>query len=215
MTVENCGGTVTATHTIAIAAPPPGCPHPLEGVSISGPTTGYTDTAYTFAALISPANATTPITYTWSPSPQSGQGTAAVTYTWPTPGTHTITATVENCGGTVTATHTITIAAPPPGCPFPLQGVSISGPTTGYTDTAHGFVATIFPLNATAPITYTWAPEPQGGQGTANVTYTWATTGTHTLTVTAMNCGGVATATHTIVLAQKHALYLPLVLRGQ
>ncbi len=213
VTVENCGGTVTATHTITIAAPP--CPHPLEGVSISGPTTGYTDTAYSFTALISPANATTPITYTWSPSPQSGQGTAAVTYTWTTTGTHTITATVENCGGTVTATHTIAIAAPPPGCPHPLEGVSISGPTTGYTDTAHGFVATIFPLNATAPITYTWAPEPQGGQGTANVTYTWTTTGTHTLTVTAMNCGGVATATHTIVLAQKHALYLPLVLRGQ
>ncbi|RLC81610.1 MAG: hypothetical protein DRI61_03640, partial [Chloroflexi bacterium] len=50
------------------------------------------------------------------------------------------------------------------------------------------------------PITYTWSPEPESGQGTASATYTWATTGTKAITVTAENCGGVATATYTLLL---------------
>ena len=86
------------------------CPHPLSGVSISGPTSGYTDTAYVFAAAVSPANASTPITYTWTPAPTAGSG-AQVTYTWATTGTHVITVRAENCGGVVTVTHTIVISA--------------------------------------------------------------------------------------------------------
>ncbi len=86
--------------------------HALATVTISGPITGNIGTAYTFNATISPTDASTPISYTWTPAPQSGQGTATTTYTWTTTGTHTITVTAENCGGVVTARHTIAIASP-------------------------------------------------------------------------------------------------------
>jgi len=39
-------------------------------------------------------------------------GRSVATYTWNLPGTHTITVTAENCGGSDVATHTITIEPP-------------------------------------------------------------------------------------------------------
>ena len=86
-----------------------------------------------------------------------------------------------------------------------LTTVTISGPTSGYTNTAYAFEATVVPPTATTPITYTWSPTPTAGSG-AQVTYTWATTGTHVVTVRAENCGGVATATHTIVVRPRSDL---------
>jgi len=85
----------------------------LTDVSIIGPTEGYTDTVYTFTAAVIPPDATEPIAYTWSPQPHGGQGTAQAAYTWAAPGVYTITLTAGNCGGTVTATHTIAIVAGP------------------------------------------------------------------------------------------------------
>ncbi|HOT90730.1 MAG TPA: putative glycoside hydrolase [Anaerolineae bacterium] len=124
----------------------------LTGVSISGPTSGYTDTQYTFTAGVAPANASTPISYTWTPAPASGQGTMTARYTWPTVGAKVITVTVQNCGGSAVDTHTITLTAhptpshflylplilrnyapAPPACAVPLTGVTITGPMSGGT----------------------------------------------------------------------------------
>jgi len=83
----------------------------------------------------------------------------------------------------------------------PLNSVTIAGPTSGYTGTAYGFTAAVMPVNATAPITYIWTPQPDGSlllPGRSVVTYTWTTTGTHAITVVAENCGGVVTATYAI-----------------
>jgi fibronectin-binding autotransporter adhesin len=216
LTVENCGGTVTDTHTITIETPPPGCSRPLGSVTISGPTDGYTDTLYTLASTIVPADATPPITYTWTPAPVTGQGASSAQYEWAAPGTYTVTLTAENCGGVVTDTHTITISDTPPTCPNPLTGVTVSGPSGGYTDTLYTFVGTPTPLDATEPIVYTWAPEPATGQGTAGVQYGWAAPGTYTVTLTVENCGGTFTDTHTITISEQpeYAVYLPLVLRN-
>jgi hypothetical protein len=79
-------------------------------VSISGPTDGVVGESYTFEATTSPPAATPPFTYTWSPVPDGGQGTDVATYSWTTPGTKTITVTVENAGGTATGTRDIVIA---------------------------------------------------------------------------------------------------------
>ncbi len=122
----------------------------LTDVGISGPTSGYTGTQYTFTAIVTPTNASIPITYTWSPAPASGQGSATARYTWTTVGTKVITVSVQNCGGSDTDTHSIAItarpvashrlylpvvlrsyASTPPACPVPLTGVTISGPTGG------------------------------------------------------------------------------------
>jgi hypothetical protein len=94
---------------------PPVCAVPLTGVTISGPTSGYTNTLYTFTANPSPAGATTPIAYGWSPEPHGGQGTASVSvsYQWDTPGNKTISVTASNCDGAHSAhdAHNINIQA--------------------------------------------------------------------------------------------------------
>lgn len=78
----------------------------------------------------------------------------------------------------------------------PLTGVTINGPLTGALNESYPFSATISPTTATPPITYTWSPAPESGQGTASVTYTWPVTGAKTITVTAAHAGGVVTDTH-------------------
>jgi hypothetical protein len=93
----------------------PTCAVGLNGVTIGGPTSGYTDTTYAFTANPVPINATTPINYTWAPEPDSGQGTTGASYQWETTGSKSITVTASNCGGTVHGTHTITIQSQPSG----------------------------------------------------------------------------------------------------
>jgi hypothetical protein len=102
---QNIGGAVTTTHGITISPQVV----PLTRVTISGPMTGVTNTAYSFTANISPITATTPIMYTWMPEPDSGQGTTSTSYTWTTGGNKTITVTANNVGGTLTGVHTIAI----------------------------------------------------------------------------------------------------------
>jgi RHS repeat-associated protein len=200
LTAENCGGAVSDTHAIAVESPPPVCPSPLGSVAIDGPTDGYTDTLYGFTAVITPADATAPVTYTWAPEPTTGQGTTSASYEWASTGVHTITLAVENCGGAVSDTHTIAIELPPPVCPRPLESAAIDGPTAGYTDTLYGFTAVITPVGATAPITYTWSPEPDTGQGMASASYEWASAGVYTITLTVENCGGPVSDTHTVAI---------------
>jgi hypothetical protein len=82
-------------------------------VTINGPTYGYLNTDYTFAATVSPITATTPITYVWqatgqSPITHTGGLSDAVTFNWAFFGTQTITVTASNGGGVVTSTHVIT-----------------------------------------------------------------------------------------------------------
>jgi len=189
-------------------------PIPVDSVGITGPTTGTTGTAYVFTATVAPPTATLPITYTWTPEPGAGQTSPVVTYTWMVTGTKVITVTAENCGGVVSDTHVITISAPPPPC-YALTDVDITGPVTGTTGTAYVFTATVAPPTATLPITYTWSPEPDAGQSNPVVTYTWTTTGTKAISVTAENCGGVVSDTHTIIIATPPStyIYLPLVVK--
>lgn len=110
--VTNCGGSVTDLHAVFIEAQPPLCPEPLSDISIHGPTSGATNTAYAFSAMINPPTATSPVTYTWVPTPTNGQGSSSVSYTWETEGEKTVMVQAENCGGIVTDTRTLSISAP-------------------------------------------------------------------------------------------------------
>ncbi len=78
-----------------------------------------------------------------------------------------------------------------------LADLGISGRTSGETATAYQFTAVVTPAAATPPLTYTWAPAPDSGQGMAVVSYTWATTGTYLITLTATNCEGATSYTAT------------------
>jgi uncharacterized repeat protein (TIGR01451 family) len=178
----------------------------LTSVTINGPTTGSVNTIYVFTATVSPPTATLPITYTWSPAPLAGQGAAVVTYTWSSTGPQTITVKAVNAGNTVSDTHVITIAAP-------VERVTIDGPVEGTIYTPYAFTAIVDPLTATLPIVYTWSPMPVVGQGTPVVTYTWPVAGSHTITVTATNSGGMASDTHIIIIGPVH-LYMPWVARS-
>jgi hypothetical protein len=187
-------------------------------VTVSGPTTGYTGTNYAFTAEVTPDTATTPITYTWAPAPMSGQGTASVAYQWMVTGTYAITVTAENAAGVVSGTHSIEIDPLPDTCLSPVTGVSISGAATGYVGTRYDFTAAVMPSDATEPLNYTWSPAPDSGQGTASVSYQWNLAGTHTISLTATNCGGSVFDAHTIQIQSEGEIdtyiYLPLVLRN-
>jgi hypothetical protein len=195
---------VFPANSITLIVIPPGG-GPVTGVSINGPETGTIETAYAFTAMVSPLDASTPITYTWSPEPVSGQGTAVASLSWSTPGAKTITATARN-GGSATGTHTITTSR------VLVTGVSISGPTMGFTNTTYMFTATVSPPNASTPITYTWSPGPISGQGTTAASFSWSVPGAKTITVTAQNDGDVFSGTHDIALVS-YRVYLPLILR--
>ncbi len=104
--------------------------------------------------------------------------------------------------------------------PVPLSGVSTSGPTEGTVNAAYIFTATVSPVTATLPITFTWqasgqAPVTHTGNGLSDwVTYTWPLqkAGRQVITATAMNAASVVTSIHTLTIAA-HRVYLPLVLK--
>jgi len=96
--------------------------------------------------------------------------------------------------------------------PVQPSGVQIVGPVEGAVDKQYVFTANVTPPTVTSPLTYTWSPEPDGGQRTPVVTYTWSAAGSQTISVTVVNVAGSATDTHTIEV--EHWTYLPLVLRN-
>ncbi len=104
--------------------------------------------------------------------------------------------------------------------PTILDTVTINGSTMGAMGIEYPFVATVAPLSATTPITYTWQASEQlpftiTGALSNTVTFSWATTGTKTLTVTATNLVGSVTGTHTITIEPLKLFYLPMIFKNQ
>ena len=94
--------------------------------------------------------------------------------------------------------------------------VTIIGPPTGLVDESHAFTAIVSPITATKPITYTWSPDPAGGQGAEMASYTWESSGGKRVTVTAENIFSVVPAigVHDITILSSYEVYLPLVLKN-
>ncbi|MEA3307966.1 MAG: hypothetical protein U9Q70_00445 [Chloroflexota bacterium] len=101
----------------------------------------------------------------------------------------------------------------------PPAAVQLAGPTVGERNTDYPFTATVNPLTATLPLTYSWAATQQApvvhtGAGTTDtVQFSWPLTRTATLTITATNAGGVVSDTHVILINPRSQLYLPWALR--
>lgn len=115
VTASNCDSSVVDTHQIVINAPAPACPVPLTGLSVSGPSQGVIDMAYTFTAQATPSGATKPVVYTWEADeqPPSSGGQVIKSYTWTAPGVKHITVTAQNCGGTFVQHHWIDVQLRP------------------------------------------------------------------------------------------------------
>lgn len=201
---------------------------PLD-VTLSGPTLGLTNTTYTFSADVLPVTATLPITYVWQATGHTPVTHSAaldvrdvLSFTWDMTGTQTLTVTALNSLGIATGTYTITLLGSTPTCARPLTDVDIDGPLDYYTatlyiDTLYTFVAILTPHDATWPITYTWAPPPEFGQGSPYSSYQWGEPGTYTIALAAQNCGGISVQVQRTVTvhSMQHVVYLPLVVRNQ
>jgi hypothetical protein len=84
----------------------------IHQVSISGPESGVIKMDLLFGAVLTPPGATPNILYIWSPEPGIGQGTDLATYRFDTGGVYNVGLEVQNCGGSLTASHSITIGQP-------------------------------------------------------------------------------------------------------
>jgi hypothetical protein len=196
-TAANAGNSITRTHTIDVYIPP-------SSVIIDGPSTGYIDTPYAFTADVGPPTATLPITYHWRATDQLDVVTSTftvdhlVSFTWDKPGSKSITVTVTNGGGSVTATYVIIVN-------IPLNGVDISGPVVGGAEAVQTFVATVSPDPAMVPITYSWQATGQMPVTYTDTTsntaaFTWSAIGVQTVTVTATNVVGSVSDSHAIAV---------------
>lgn len=88
---------------------------------------------------------------------------------------------------------------------IPITGVTIAGTTIRAVGIPATLLASVIPVTATTPITYTWQATGQdstttsGGPNTS-VAFTWNVTGTQHITVTASNAVSTVTDTHTITV---------------
>ncbi|MBN1890915.1 MAG: right-handed parallel beta-helix repeat-containing protein, partial [Thermoflexales bacterium] len=90
-------------------------------------------------------------------------------------------------------------------------GIDVSGRTEGLINTAYEFNASVYPIAAVKPLTFTWQASGIGMPEvlithTVNSLYdaaslSWSTPGTKTITITASNPYGTAVVTHTVILA--------------
>ncbi len=122
---------------------------------------------------------------------------SVVSHTYSVAGAYTATVTATNGNTSAAAGTPVTVTAPPT-CLVPLTQAGLTGLPQAYVDLTWFFTATVEPAGPTAPITYTWSPEPATGQGAAVAAYSWAAAGPVTLTVLAENCGGMASASFTV-----------------
>ncbi len=107
----------------------------------------------------------------------------------------------------------------PPTAP---SGVSITGPSQPLElGVAHTFVASVSPVTATLPITYTWQATGQAeqvirGGAQSNVSYSWDTPGSKTITVTVRNAYGNASHSQSFSVGGGggYEIYLPIVMRN-
>ena len=199
----------------------------LEGADIDGPASAAVDSATAFTATVEPVSATLPVTYTWE-AEMGDSGPTYIThtgglsdtaaFTWSTSGPRTITVTaVSPCGVKVTSTHTVGIEER---C-IPLAGADVDGPTTTAVDTATAFTATVEPVSATLPVTYTWEAE-TGDSGPSYIAhtgglsdtaaFTWSVSGPQTVTMTAVSpCGVEVSSSRPITVEERWAIYLPAI----
>lgn len=106
-------------------------------------------------------------------------------------------------------------------CPYdivPVADLTLDGPTVGVINRPYTFDASVLPITATLPITYTWTatglPNTVTVTGTqSTATFIWPTAGVKVVAVTAQNQNSTVTVQQTINMLSSFKLYLPLAFR--
>ncbi|MCE7986967.1 MAG: hypothetical protein DYG89_37815 [Caldilinea sp. CFX5] len=209
VTAVNEGAQVSTTHTITIAAVAP------LSATIAGPAVLATGAIGAFRVAAAPLTVTTPITYHWRranyPSvTHTGGISDSLLLAWATAGAQTITVTLANEAGRITATHTVTVQLVAP------LTVTLDAPLTTTVGLSATVRAQVQPTTASSPLTYTWQATDQlpithttGFSDT--VVYRWTKPGLMTLAVQVRNSAGVIVNQRTLVVIDNRRLYLPLI----
>jgi len=139
-------------------------------VSITGPTTGATNTNYTYTASVS--GGTSPYTYKWDNNAIS----SSITRSWSSSGTYTVSVQVTDSTG-LTASNSISVTI---STTYIGLTVDLFGPTKGYTNTTYTFTASAG--GGYSPYQYSWNGGAYGS--TSSYSTSWSSPGTYTVTVT-------------------------------
>jgi uncharacterized repeat protein (TIGR01451 family) len=94
-----------------------------------------------------------------------------------------------------------TLTVLPEGCEVGVSDVLLSGPGAGLVDELLVLTTSLFPLDASIPVTYTWTPEPEAGQGFPNAAFRFDEAGEHLISVQVENCGAFAAAVHSVQIS--------------
>lgn len=205
----NASGAVSAIQPITIVAVAP------TAVAVTGPLTVSAGLPAAFLAAVQPLTVTTPLTYHWQladqPAVTHHNGiTDVLTAVWSDPGSQTITVTVANARGVVSASHRVMVQVIPP---ITVTLNTAVTPTVGISTT---FTAQMLPLTVSPPVTYTWTATDQmtvthTAQVSDTVVYRWPESGLVTVTVSAKNAGGMVSNQQRFFLQVLRRLYLPLI----
>ena len=214
LTATNTLGSDSASHEVVVL--PVDCIS-LTGVALSLVTAGpvYPGESVDLSADLLPNLATKPYTYSvdyGDGSPvapaNSSDDPLALSHAYTQVGTYTVEFAAWNCGLTEPLTDSVEVAVQEPPACVDLEGITIDGPSSGAPG-IYTYTTSYEPLSATLPLTYTW----DNGDATDSSVRALGV-GTHTLAVTATNCGATVTDTLQVVVAEPppyHYIYLPLI----
>jgi len=188
ITATNAGGSGTATLTLTINAA-------VKAPVISSSTTASGTTGTAFSYTITASNSPTSYGATGLPAGLSiNTSTGVISGTPTTAGTSSVTISAVNAGGSGTTTLSLTINA------------AVQAPVISSAATASGTVGGLFNYTITAsnsPTSYGATGLPAGlsvNTSTGVISGTPTSSGTSSVTITAINAGGTGTKTLTITI---------------
>lgn len=171
---------------------------PITGLQAQSSSPQPPSTAVAFTATVS---AGSNVSYAWSFGDGGSGSGAQSSHAYAAIGAYTATVTATNPLGSAVVQIPVTIAD------VAITGLAINGPATTPVNKATNYAATV---TAGSNVTYAWQIDGSAAGSGATVPLVFSTTGSHTVTVTAINTAGSQNAT-LVVTVVPNRLYLPSV----
>ena len=159
-------------------------------------------------AFTGTATGTAPIAFTWDLGDGALAGGITATHAYTAAGVYTVTLAAENCGGTATAEHTVTVV---PSC----TAVEVAGVAPTIVGCAVTLTAE---LTGSAPFDYLWGWGDGMTSTAALPTHTYTQTGIYSGTLEVWNCAGAGHDSYAFTVqvecaAPRWVAYLPVVFK--